>query len=407
VDVCAAVAGVWLLAAGPARAQLLPAAPLTLGDGRLVVSGSVSASIAPPDDRAYYNLTGYSFDILRLVQVSLDASLRLGGRAEIVAGIDGQTPIDEWGWEGYLSSLHLAVRPWTGRPLTLRAGIVEPPFGAFLRRAYGSGNLLIGYPLAYHYSTTVRADAFPASTDDLLRRRGLGAVVRYSIGDTSREPGLPLINPFGWNPGVQVDVGGDSVYGSVAVLRGGVANRYHEHGDSGWTISGRVEARPTAGLVVGGAVTHGGYVDPAQNALVETAAYNRTPRETAIEFDLEYSGGYYLVRGEAILNRRTVPAFASPYLEDALHAGWVMVEGRYKLFPGMYVAGRVERLTFDRVTGSTSDGSWDAPVNRVEVGGGYSITRNVLGKITYQYNTRDTQFAPSQQLVSAQVVVWF
>ena len=84
-----------------------------------------------------------------------------------------------------------------------------------------------------------------------------------------------------------------------------------------------------------------------------------------------------------------------------------MVEGRYKLFPGMYLAGRVERLSFSSITGSTTTATWDAPVTRVEAGGGYSVTRNLLGKVTYQHNSRDSRFTPRQQLVAAQVVLWF
>ena len=396
-----------LATASTARAQLLPSTPLTLFDGRLVVAGSLSASIAPSDDRAYYNLTGYNNDILRLVQVSFDASYRLGSRAEIVAGVDGLTPIDRWDWNGYPSALHLAVRPWSGHAVTVRAGIVEPAFGAFLRRVYGPGNLLIGYPLAYHYATTVRSDAFPASTDDLLRHRGFGAVTHYSIGDTYREPGLSLVNSFGWNPGVQVEAGSGAVRGSVGVLRGGIANRYAYDADSGWTVNGRLEVNPSPALALGTSVAYGGYVDLDTKPLTETAVYNRTPRETAVSFDAEYSRGYWLLRGEAILNRRSVPAFSAPYLAEPLNGWWLGAETRYKLFPGMYLAARVERLSFSTVAGSTTTNTWDAPVWRVEAGGGYSLTRNVLGKVTYQRNSRDSQWYPHQQLVSAQVVLWF
>jgi hypothetical protein len=403
----ALLASVSLLAARAVHAQVLPSTPLTLGGGRVVVSGSLSASIGPPDDRAYYNLTGYNNDILRLVQVSFDVSVRLSSRSEIVAGVDGLTPVDHWSWNGYPTSLHLAVTPWND--VTVRAGIVEPPFGAFLRRVYGPGNLLIGYPLAYHYATTVRTDAFPASADELLRRRGLGAVTHYSIGDTYRAPGLPLVDPFGWNPGVEVDLGNNRVHGSAALLRGGIANRYHQDGgsDCGWTFSGRFEAQPTAALRLGASLAHGGYADLDTRPITDTAAYNRHPLDTSLGFDAEYSKGYWLVRGEAMLNRRTVPAFSSPYLEAPLHGAWLMVEGRYKLFPGMYLAARVEHLSFSTIAGSTTTSTWDAPVTRVEAGGGYAVTRNVMGKVTYQHNSRDSRFTPHQQLVAAEVVLWF
>ena len=56
----------------------------------------------------------------------------------------------------------------------IQVGRVPPTFGAFARRTYASDNPLIGYPLAYQYLTSMRADALPANADELLRMRGRG-----------------------------------------------------------------------------------------------------------------------------------------------------------------------------------------------------------------------------------------
>ncbi len=51
---------------------------------------------------------------------------------------------------------------------------------------------------------------------------------------------------------------------------------------------------------------------------------------------------------------------------------------------------------------------WDAPVTRVEVGGGYSIQRNLLLKGSFQYDRRDGGRLQSRaHLVAAQLVFWF
>ena len=55
----------------------------------------------------------------------------------------------------------------------------------------------------------------------------------------------------------------------------------------------------------------------------------------------------------------------------------------------MYAAARFDHLGFSDVTGATATLPWDAPVTRVEVGGGYSIQRNLLLKLSYQHNNRD------------------
>jgi hypothetical protein len=386
---------------------VLPSTPLNLFGGRLAVSGSASVSMAPSDDRAYYNLTDYDSDLLRAAQLSLQASLRLSRRAEVVVDVDGTSPIDRWRWDVYVSALHLAFSPDARQRVTIRAGVLDPPFGAFLRRSYASGNLLIGYPLAYHYATTVRTDAFPASADELLRRRAFGAVVGYSTGDSSRAPGLPLVNPFGWNAGVQVEAGPPPIRTSLALTRGGVAARLGHAAPDGWTATGRVESRPSPGLVLGASVTRGGLVSREWRALAETAVANRSPRETAVSVDAEYSWGYWLLRGEAIANRRTLPAFHAPLLADPLWTTWVGAEARYKLFPGMYLAARAERLSFGTVSGTTVTDTWDANVTRVEAGGGYALGRNTLLKASFQRSSRDSRYYPRQQLVSAQVVLWF
>ena len=59
------------------------------------------------------------------------------------------------------------------------------------------------------------------------------------------------------------------------------------------------------------------------------------------------------------------------------------------------------------ITGLDQPGSVEAPVTRVEVGGGYSLQRNLLLKVAYQHNTRDGRPRDEQpDLGAAQVVFW-
>ena len=46
-------------------------------------------------------------------------------------------------------------------------------------------------------------------------------------------------------------------------------------------------------------------------------------------------------------------------------------------------------------------------VTRVELGGGYSIQRNLLLKLSYQYDRRPTTRVPTLHLGAAQLVFWF
>ena len=86
-------------------------------------------------------------------------------------------------------------------------GRVPPTFGAFPRRTYASDNLLIGYPLAYQYLTSLRPDAVPANADELLRMRGRGWLSNFSLGNLTPARGVPLVTAFRWDTGVQVHSG--------------------------------------------------------------------------------------------------------------------------------------------------------------------------------------------------------
>ncbi len=45
-------------------------------------------------------------------------------------------------------------------------------------------------------------------------------------------------------------------------------------------------------------------------------------------------------------------------------------------------------------------------MSRVEIGGGYSIQRNLIAKLSYQYNTRDGGRVRTQGLLAAQLLFW-
>ena len=83
------------------------------------------------------------------------------------------------------------------------------------------------------------------------------------------------------------------------------------------------------------------------------------------------------------------------------------VEARYKIFPGIYVAARFDHLGFSDVVGSSGPLSWEAPLSRVEIGGGYSLQRNLLLKVSVQHNTRDGGRVTSATLPAVQLVYWF
>ncbi len=123
---------------------------------------------------------------------------------------------------------------------------MPPTFGAFARRTYASDNPLIGYPLAYQYLTSLRPDALPATADELLRKRSLGWLLRYSVGNQSLDRGVPLVSAFRWDTGVQAHAGATNglINATASVTTGTLSNPLFHDDNSGRQLAGRVEVRP-------------------------------------------------------------------------------------------------------------------------------------------------------------------
>src|SRR5437762_2776475 len=197
----ATLLGLSLLAAwraAPADGQTLPSGPLALADGHLTISGDISASFGSRDP-GFFDFTDYEHSALRLLRVDLSAAAKAGPHFSMLAEIRTENTDSV---EAY--ALFARIRPWASRDFDIQVGRIPPTFGAFARRTYANDNPLVGYPLAYQYLTSLRPDALPASADELLQKRSLGWLVRYSIGAPAADRGVPLVSAFRWDTGVQV-----------------------------------------------------------------------------------------------------------------------------------------------------------------------------------------------------------
>ena len=90
-----------------------------------------------------------------------------------------------------------------------------------------------------------------------------------------------------------------------------------------------------------------------------------------------------------------------------LRAAATAVEGRYTFAPGWYGAARFEHLGFSRLATATQTDEWEAPVRRLEVGGGYYVQRNLIARTSLQFNRRDGGRVTSSQLLAVQLLYWF
>ena len=390
-----------LVAPSAALAQVLPSEPLRAFDGRLVVTGEATATMGREDHEAYFNYTDYERNALRTIRLSLGALWQPADRVAFVGELRSEDFDDAGAYAAYVR-----VRPFREYRFDLQAGRIPPVFGAFGRRIYSSDRFLIGYPLAYQYLTSLRADSVPANADDLLFMRGRGWRSSFPVGALSAGPGVPLVSAFRWDTGVQAHWANDSIDAAISVTTGTLSHPRVSDDNDSKQIAGRVAIRPLVGLLVGGSMARGGWVSED----VPVANGQGDLQQTAFGADAEYSRDHWIVRGEMIWSHWSIPFAVTPEQGDTVSALGAYIEGRYRFSPRWYLAARADHLGFSEITGTAFDGrptSWDAPVLRYEAGGGFFIRRNIVARGTVQWNRRDSSRARSRTFLSGQVSYWF
>jgi hypothetical protein len=382
-----------------AAAQVLPSEPVTLAGGRVVLGADAAVSVGP-DDPGFFNYSDYEHNTMRTVRLGVTASVRATERLSFLSEIRSENFEDVWPF-----ALYARVTPMPGRRLDVQIGLIPPTFGAFTRRAYSRDNPLIGYPLAYQYLTSLRPDAVPATPDELLRMRGRGWLSQFSIGNPEPDRGLPLVTAFKWDTGVQVSTGWRAIGAAFSVTNGSASNPRVSDDNAGKQLAARVSATPATGLVLGVSWARGQFLSRrAMDAAGVGAADDFVQRATGA--DIEYSRDRWLVRADAVHSRWQLP-LAEPISNGRLDAFAGSLEGRFTFLPGMYAAARAEHLAFSRIAGRLTTQSWDAPVSRVEIGGGYYLQRNAIARVSWQHNDREGGRTRRDRLVAAQLLFWF
>jgi hypothetical protein len=364
-------------------------------DGRLVVSAELIATVGSEDDTAFFNYTDYEHNALRMLRLGTAGVWRPTGWLALAGEIRSEDLHHPSVYAAYAR-----VRPWRSRNIEIQAGRIPPTFGAFGRRAYSTDNPVIGYPLAYQYLTSLRSDAVAASGDDVLRMRARGWRSNFPVGDPTPGPGLSLISGFRWDTGVQVRWQAGPVEVTSAVTQGTLSNPRLSDDNGGKQLSGRVAVTPAVGLVVGVSGAGGAWLS------------RRVPggggsQQRAVGADVEYSRDHWIIHGEMVFSRWSLPLPLWPSNAQSLSALGTWVEGKYRLTPRIFVAGRADRLGFSQLQGSTTTLPWDAPITRFEAGAGYYLQRNLVARATVQANRRSGGRVTDRTFVSAQLAYWF
>jgi hypothetical protein len=384
----------------PAAAQTRDE-PYSFARGRVTFGGDVAGMFAPEDNEAFFNYTDYERDALRMARLRLFTQWRVARPLSFVAEVrtENADALE-------VSALYARVRPLESHELDIQIGRIPPVIGAFARHAYGRDNLVIGLPLAYQYLTSLRADALPATVDDLLRMRGRGWRPSYPIGSQDVEPGVPLVSATRWDTGVEARWRTGWVEVAGAFTRGAPAVPVVQETNGGRQWSGRAAVHLPVGFTLGVSGARGEWIEDSVLTLLPEHRRDESD-QSLIGLDFEAGLGHWLVRAEAIWASFQIPILLAPSATP-LRSWSGFFEGRYRWHPRWQVAGRAEQLTFATLAGSTSlPATWDAPVTRVEAIVGFRATRAIELRGGWQHNWRDGGRIEERGSPAVQVLFWF
>ena len=387
-----------LAGATVAWGQLLPTEPISIGNGRVVLGAEATATFAS-EDPGFFNYTDYEYSGVRNFRFALAGEVRANRWLQALGElrVDHGTHVEPF-------AMYVRVRPWANHRLDIQAGRLPPTFGAYWRTSYTT-NLLIGTPLAYQYLLSLRRDALPATTGDLLRMRGRGWLSSFPVGVVTPDRGLPIVNSVRADHGVQVHGLNGMVEWIGAVTTGTLSNPRDDN--DGVQVAGRVMVRPIPEIVIGASASSGQYLDRSLEEALPSGRKLSDGVQRALGVDVEYSEGRFLARSEVIASRWTLPLPLTSDRNERLSATSFLVEGRYRVLPGVQLAARAEHLTFANLWVPGGVQRWEAPVSRVELGGGYAVIRNIVLKASWQHNVRDGGRVRRESLGAVQVVYWF
>src|SRR5438093_11666165 len=117
-----------------ARAQTLPSEPIALADGRVTVSGDVSATYGSRDP-GFFDYTDYEHSALRMLRIDVLAAAKAGPHFSLLGEVRSENIETVRAY-----ALYARIRPWTERDFDIQVGRIPPTFGAFARRAYPNDN---------------------------------------------------------------------------------------------------------------------------------------------------------------------------------------------------------------------------------------------------------------------------
>lgn len=275
--------------------------------------------------------------------------------------------------------------------VNLSIGNLATPFGTWMERSFPMQNPLIGIPLIYSYKTRAVSEGVPTA-DQLLNEN-----------EAYRQYWLATIYSSCWDTGVELHGGFGNFDYAIMVTRGAPSDpvmNFEGDTNGGKGVVGRVGWRPVPEINLGLSYARAPYLDSEYvESSIPTGKNVDDYVQEAEGVDFSYSQGHFDFVSEFVINH-----WEDPNIPEPLYNTSYYLEGKYRFLPKMYYALRAEQMFFSKIQDSAGDSvSWDYPVNRIETGVGYYFTRDILGKLVYQYTERQGAADSGDHFVAFQV----
>ncbi len=298
----------------------------------------------------------------------------------------------------HIDYLVLRVTDIASSGINAELGQIGIPFQNLGERQFPWRNAFFSLPLMNEHLTSLSNRDYTLRAPDLAR--------------PARGDGVHLLDGALYDLGAKF-YGDLGMFTYSAALIDGMISETGTYGSAGLnTHHGfgtifRFAATPQTGLTIGISYAFGPYMNDS---------YGRDPNhypQRIVGSDVEFSAGYFSFYGQAAYN-------SWKYYSLNLKAFGYSAEGRYAATPRLSVAFRAGGLVFNSITAQvytdTYDpagfvpytGKWDYDVLRLEGALLYRFARELLFKITYQWNrTFNVANDPADNVFAAQAVMSF
>ncbi len=298
-----------------------------------------------------------------------------------------------------LYGAYLLHQLFESRNVFLEVGKIPIHDGVWAPNTYSNVNPLVSIPLAYFYRSSLRRRQMPADLDDLLAQRGRGQ--RDVGGPGGYEPALPILYDNCWDYGAYV-IGSGTRYDYAIGATVGAPSAPVTGADTNGrpSLHARFGFAPTTGLRLHGSVARGPYLDDVVAPLLPAGKRARDYAQQLWIASLQWDYAYLSVKAEGFWNHWETPLRADGLANTSYYA-----MATYKFYPGWYGAVRYDTLRFEEVDSVDGSVNWDDNIQRVEVGVGYRMTRELLVKAVGQVT--DAGGGWDHVLPAMQLAYWF